>query len=238
MQGSLLKYGARRLIRENAPKIILISVLFVIMTTVMSELEFRLPGISNAYQRYMALVLEGQFPNLSIFTTHFRPSGAVLAVMLYLLRPVAAAGMASYCLKTTVEQSGDYKDLLNGFNYFIKILLIFLVTTLFTFLWLMLFIAPGFVALYRYRQAYYILLEAPEKGALQCIRESKRMMHGAKLELFLLDLSFIGWYLLDLMVVILIPTPFALPLISIWLTPYMGLTHAAFYHKLVGKLAV
>ena len=238
MQGSLLKYGARRLMRDNAPKLFFISALFIVMTTVMSELEFRLPGISNAYQRYTSLVLQGQLPDLSLFYSHFRPSGALLAVVLYLLHPVVATGMTSYCLKTAGGQSGDYRDLLNGFGYFIKILLIFLITTFFTFLWMLLFIIPGFVALYRYRQAYYILLEAPEKGVLQCIRESKHLMRGNKLELFLLDLSFIGWYLLDLLVVILAPTPFALPLISVWLTPYMGLTFAAYYLKLVGKLAV
>ena len=43
---------------------------------------------------------------------------------------------------------------------------------------------------------YYILAEHPEFSAMDAIRESKRIMKGHKFELFVLQLSFIWWYLL------------------------------------------
>ena len=102
----------------------------------------------------------------------------------------------------------------------------------------MLFVIPGIIASYRYRLAYYILIDDPGKGALQCINESKLMMHGKKLDLLTIDISFIGWYILDLAVVFIIPSPIALPIVSIWLSPYLGLTRAAFYEDQITKIAV
>jgi hypothetical protein len=49
------------------------------------------------------------------------------------------------------------------------------------------------------------------------------MMQGRKGELFILDLSFFGWYLLA-----------AIPLVSIWVTPYTQLTYAYYYNALLG----
>jgi uncharacterized membrane protein len=42
----------------------------------------------------------------------------------------------------------------------------------------------------------FIMLEHPEMTATECINESKRIMKGNKGKLFLLQLSFIGWWLL------------------------------------------
>ena len=238
MKGFQAKAVARKLMRENAPKVFFVGIVFIVITTVMSELEFRLPGISDAYQRALDQMLKGELPGLRLLYVNFRPAGASLAFLLYLLYPVVETGMKSYCMKMTGGAVSDYRDLFDGFLFFGKVLLIFIVTTILTVLWAMLFFIPGIAAHYRYRQAYYILLETPDKGVLQCIRESKRLMRGNKLDLFLLDLSFLGWYVLDLLVVILIPSPVPLPIISIWLTPYMGLSRAAYYRQIVSKLAV
>ena len=82
---------------------------------------------------------------------------------------------------------------------------------------------PGIVAAYRYRQALYLLLDHPERSAWQCLRESGELMSGHKWELFVLDLSFLGWAMLSAM--------FA-P-VSIWLDPYRAITNAGFYNRLI-----
>ena len=53
---------------------------------------------------------------------------------------------------------------------------------------------------------------------MDCIRESKRLMYGRKGELFILDLSFLGWCLLTII-------PFA----SVYVTPYIQTTRAGYY---------
>ena len=66
----------------------------------------------------------------------------------------------------------------------------------------------------------------PNIDGSQAIEESKKMMHGHKAELFILDLSFIGWHLLAML---------TFGLLYIWLTPYIMLTRAHFYNELKAK---
>ena len=232
------KSNARRIMRENAPKVFFISIVFIALTTIMSEFQFRLPGTVAAYDKYLEQLSIGNLPDLSAIYRLFRPSGIPLAILLWLLSSILDVGFISYCMKITRQDKGEYTDLFDGFLYLGRILAIKLLTTIMTFLWSCLFFFPGIAAHYRYRQAYYILLDDPKKTVMQCIRESKRIMHRHKLDLFLLDLSFILWTALDIMVVMLLPFPFAVPLISIWLTPYRGISNVAFYNKLVLSVTV
>jgi len=238
MSGMELKATARRIIAENAPKIFLVSIIYLIVTTLMSELQYRLPGTASALDEYLDSIAAGSIPSISLLYTKFRPSGVALAVVLQLMLPVIHAGYMGYCLKLHRGQSGEYKDLLNAFLFFGKVLLLSIVTAVFVLLWSALLIIPGLVAHYRYRQAYFILIDDPDKSVLQCIRESKKLMHGKKLDLFLVDLSFIGWVIISTLVVLLLPLPFSLPVVSIWLSPYQWLTRAAFYDRLIGEIAL
>ena len=233
-----LKTGARKQMRENSPNIFLISVVFIVISTVISELQFRVPDAANAINQYLENLAAGKLQTIGTIYSYLRPSGIPIAIILWLLYSVIDAGYKSYCLNTSRGLKGDYKDLFNGFLYMGKILLIGIATSVLTLLWSFLFIFPGIVAFYRYRQSFYILFDDPQKGALQCIRESKQLMHGKKLDLFLLDLSFIGWWALDALVVYLLPLPFSLPIVSIYLTPYHGLTCAAFYNQLISQYVV
>jgi uncharacterized membrane protein len=92
-------------------------------------------------------------------------------------------------------------------------------------LWSCLLFIPGIIAAYRYSQAIYILVDDPTKSPMQCLRESKHMMRGHKMELFKLNMSFFGWYLLG-----------ALPTLGyalqVWTLPYMSLTYALYYERL------
>jgi uncharacterized membrane protein len=236
MQGSWIKAGARKLMIGNAPKLFFVSIVYIVITTILSELEFRLPGTGKALNLFLDRVREGLIVDPEVFYYNLRASGIAFAIVLFLFQPIIEVGYIQYCMKISRGQDGGYKDIFDGFYYFAKILLIGIISAVFILLWSMLFIIPGAVAFYRYRQAYYILLDAPEKSALQCIRESKQLMRGNKLDLFLLDLSFFGWFLLNsFVVVVLLPASFAIPIVSIWLMPYLGLTRAAYYDYLINK---
>ena len=238
MTGHELKAGARKLMAENAPKLFFISIILIIVSTIMSELQFRLPGLTGAYSRLLEQIAAGELFSLSLLYSNLKPPGIALATVLWLLRPVIDVGYKGYCLKISRGQAGDYKDLLDGFLFFGKIILISLMTTIFTMLWFLLLIFPGIAAIYRYSQAYYILLDDPDKGALQCIRESKRLMTGKKLDLFLIDLSFFGWVILDYAIILLLPLPFSFPVIQVYLTPYFELTRASYYNRLISSLVI
>ena len=90
----------------------------------------------------------------------------------------------------------DVEDMFKGFrdNLGRNLLLGFL-ANLFIVLWSLLFIIPGIVKAYAYSMAYYIANEHPEYDWKACLDESQRLTRGHKLDLFVLDLSFIGWYI-------------------------------------------
>lgn len=83
-------------------------------------------------------------------------------------------------------KKGNYRGIVKGM--FLK--------DLYTFLWTLLFIIPGIIKSYAYRMVPYILADNPNMDANEAITLSRRMMDGEKWNTFVLDLSFIGWYLL------------------------------------------
>ena len=103
-----------------------------------------------------------------------------------------------------------------------SILLSFLIW-IFTLLWSLLFIIPGIIKAYSYRMAFFILADNPELSAGEALQKSKEMMKGHKLDLFILDLSFIWWSLL-------VAITFGVALI--YVAPYVGATQANFYESL------
>ena len=114
-------------------------------------------------------------------------------------------------------------------RYFIPVLLIQLLQGLFVTLWTFLFIIPGIVKSYAYSQALFIYKDRSEDyengypSSLECITESKIMMHGHKGRLFLLHLSFLGWNLLEVVTI---------GIASIYVRPYFSTVEAIFYDNL------
>ena len=74
-----------------------------------------------------------------------------------------------------------------------------LLMTLYTFLWTLLFIIPGIVKSYSYAMTPYILAKYTNVDASSAITLSRRIMNGRKVDLFVVDLSFIGWQLLNVL---------------------------------------
>ena len=64
------------------------------------------------------------------------------------------------------------------------------------FLWGLLFIIPGIIKSYEYYMVPYILAENPGIDSRRAFELSKEMTRDEKFDIFLLALSFIGWYLL------------------------------------------
>lgn len=96
------------------------------------------------------------------------------------------------------------------------IFMVNLVTWLFS---LLLFI-PGLIASIALFPVPFLLKERPEISVMDTLRLSRKMMDGHKMQLFKLILSFLGWAVLNM---------FTLGVGSLWLTPYMLTTLAAFY---------
>ena len=60
----------------------------------------------------------------------------------------------------------------------------------------MLLVVPGIVKAYAYRLTPYILADCPRVSATGALEISMRMTQGHKWEIFVMELSFLGWNLL------------------------------------------
>ena len=89
--------------------------------------------------------------------------------------------------------------LLDGFRsgHYVNIVLTMFLRDLFTALWSLLLVVPEIVKHYEYLMVPYIIAENPAMDYKEAFQISKQMMDGEKMEAFIMDLSFLGWYLLS-----------------------------------------
>ncbi len=71
-----------------------------------------------------------------------------------------------------------------------------------------------------YSMVPYVIRDNKEMGVREVLRTSRLMMRGHKWQLFVLELTFIGWALLCI---------FTLGIGLLWLQPYMATSYAHFY---------
>ncbi len=142
-------------------------------------------------------------------------------------------GLYLYFLILVRENAGDFNLLFKAFSFsgknlglFGKTLGLYLLMSLYVFLWLLLLIVPGIIVAYSYRMAFYLMIDDPEIGISAALRQSKEMMYGYKTRLFYLDLSFIGWCLLCIL---------TLGIGILWLSPYMLTSQTIFYEELCSE---
>lgn len=93
---------------------------------------------------------------------------------------------------------GYFSFAFDGANYK-GIIFTMLLRDIFLILWTLLLVIPGIIKAYSYRMVPYILTENPNIGAEKAITLSRKMMDGNKFNTFVLDISFIGWYILGLL---------------------------------------
>lgn len=124
--------------------------------------------------------------------------GSIFAANLYsyLVTGAFNLGYAVFILNIFRNKEVDYSQLFCGFERILKTVGLYIYTSIFIFLWTLLFIVPGIIAAIRYSQAYYILADNPDMPITEIVNESKRMMSTNKAKYFCLGLSFIGWSLL------------------------------------------
>lgn len=144
----------------------------------------------------------------------------IIALRIFLGYPLEVGGRRYFV------QSAQYRDNKKCFSFafdgqnYMGIMLTMLLKGVQNLLWYLLLIIPGIVKAYAYRMVPYILADNPNIGCKKAIALSNRMTDGHKFDMFILDLSFIGWYLLGLL---------ALVVGMLFVMPYENATNAELY---------
>lgn len=157
-------------------------------------------------------------------------AGAVLALIplgslavSIIVTPAFALSLIRVYLNLFGGKTPEVKDAFSGFDDFWSAFKVTFLVGLYTFLWSLLFVIPGIIKSISYSMSMYILAENKGKSARECIAESKAMTEGHKMELFVLGLSFIGWFLLCMV---------TFGIATIWVVPYMSATFTNAYYSL------
>ena len=157
----------------------------------------------------------------------------ISSIVSFVLYGVIMVGLSAFTLRLVRDPAGParFEDLLYGFTgeRFGRSFVVGLLQSLYIFLWSLLFVIPGIVKSYSYAMTFYISLDHPEMTASDCITESRRMMDGQKMRLFLLDLSFIGWYIVGAL---------CFGIGTLWVNAYHSMARANFYEDLCTTGAV
>jgi len=200
------------------------------VTIIFGIIIFILTIIQRAFDDWGVIIIQTKAYEDPEQFISYMVSSLIFAAIYFVITTVLNFGYLLYCLKVSNRDSSmSYSDLFLGIRYIFKVLGLSIMMSIFVMLWSLLLIIPGIIASFRYTQAVFILAENPDKGIMQCIRESKEMMINHKFEYFVLDLSFLLWILLMIVTV---------GLASIYVNPYMTITKANYYNAIKPKLAV
>lgn len=149
----------------------------------------------------------------------------VIAVLLrvFLLQPLEV-GCKRFFTRN-LDDNAQVKEVCFSYdhNYMNSVKIMFF-KGLYTFLWTLLFVIPGIIKSYEYKQVPYILAENPDITKEEAFARSKQMMSGNKWKAFVLDLSFLGWEILNTMTIRILGI--------FYVKPYEYQTEAAFYEAL------
>ncbi len=229
-----VKAESRGLAAASRPSPILTALIYTVISYVLSLMISQITGITEFYQTYYtglssaaASGNQEALYNAYINIPSLPSPGALawgLSALLLLMDVMLQVGLTIFCIKTARGEGAAIGNLFDGFGSFLRVMGLELLIYVFTLLWSMLLLVPGLIAAYSYRQALYLLLDNPEMGVLECIRESKRMMRGHKWELLCWDLSFLGWQMLNAVLI--------LPILDIWILPYAGISYVKYYDAL------
>ncbi len=138
-----------------------------------------------------------------------------------------AVGLAAFYLQIAREGKANTKNLFKMFsgnmgNAFVLNVL----KGVFLALWTLVPVVGIFIAIvksYSYAMAQFILIDNPEMNGCKAITASRILMKGKKWKLFCLELSYIGWYLLNYL---------TLGILAIWINPRVEVARAAFYDSI------
>ena len=188
------KENAKVVLKRNYWPCFLVTLLFSLISGIgynLVNIEVKLEQLeltATQLARYIALIA----PWATV-------SGIIGIILGYCVVNILQIGQARFFLDA---RHGEYRldNLLMVYKsgYFWNCVFVKFMMGIHVLLWSLLFIIPGIIVAYRYYFVDYILAEQPDLGKDEVFALSTEMTDGIKMDLFILDLSFIGWNLLDL----------------------------------------
>lgn len=166
---------------------------------------------------FTAMAIYHDFPYIAIFS--------LLTILLGIF--VGAAMRVGSCRYYVRKRFGNtnFNSLFSGFQEkWGNTIIVTFLTKLFCVLWGLLFVIPGIVKKYQYYYVDFLLSDNPDLSGTRARQISRMLSDGEKGQLFIFDLSFIGWSLL-----VALTSFLTFGLSFTFLTPYVASARAELY---------
>ncbi len=155
---------------------------------------------------------------------------AAIIIFEILFLSILKVGGTRYFVKSQTEEV-KFAEIFFTFRgenkIFLHIAFVSVYKTVTVFLWGLLFIIPGIIKAYDYAAIHYVLALRPDLSAKEALHLSKVMMRGNRLKFILLELSFIGWDIIEFV-------SFGV-LKHLFITPYKLITYDEFFTEIKNK---
>lgn len=216
-----LKARAKTVLRASYWKAFLVSLILGLATGASSggaSANFNGDEVGHVFERsdtWLSLPFAAM-----LIGTVLSVSLVAILISIFVLGPLEI-GARYYFLEST-QMRFDLGSVTRGFTggRYRNVVITMLLRGIYNALWYLLLIIPGIVKSYSYAMVPYLLSENPGIPPSRAIEMSMQMTDGHKWQMFVLDLSFIGWFLLGAL---------ALGIGSIFVLPYADTTHAQLY---------
>ena len=228
-----IKGKAKEVLRKYYWLLFVVGLIMLFLSGEIFSFKFNMGNVGHDYQQSRLFMDNMQLTILGYGFTVRRLMGffgiiAFLGFVISLIFRIFVAnplivGCHNYFVKACDDKQ-SLDDLAVPFNkYYKNAIGTMLLRDLFIGLWSLLLVVPGIVKAYGYSFVPYLLEDAPNLAYSEVLRKSEEMTRGLKFELFVLDLSFLGWYLLNFI---------TFNLATLFIKPYVQAASAQVYMQI------
>lgn len=167
------------------------------------EATTQIPGytenLSNDQLRFNVFDRIVTYP-FSLLTALFGASAFLLSILwsIFIAGPLEMGISRYFSLNREDARENGISSLFYAFKseHYLNNVTVAFMRNLFQFLWALLLIIPGIIKSFAYFFTPWIMAEYPDTKYQEALALSTKMTDGHKWDIFVLELSFIGWYLL------------------------------------------
>lgn len=120
----------------------------------------------------------------------------------FLLAGPLQLGLCFFFLNLVRGEETRFELLFEGFKPLLTVLLSYAIIAALTIVGLILLIVPGIIVALGFSMTYYVIADDPEITFQVALEQSWKLTDGYKMELLVLNLRFIPWYIIGLLCLI------------------------------------
>lgn len=212
---SELKLEAKQKLSGNILKLLGLLLIVGLITTIFQNI----PGFFNIKTEETKII---SFMDMELTQTTSTPFGIIWGIITNAFSFIINFGVVTYILKLIRGQEPDYDDIFAAFkSNILNIVIVSFLTSIFITLGTICLLIPAIIVSLGLSLCNYIMVDNPELKYMDVLKKSWSMMKGHKMNLFIFMLSFIGWFLLCILIV---------PIF--YVVPYFIIAEAVYYEEI------